>query len=709
MNNTKCKKIISLFVILLCLSMISFVNNTSNAKKQEKNTLSVNESGAVCEEICRFFEGYQIEDFVVNNDFVFMVIGFEGFLIIDLSNKENPVVVYQEMFDGSAEMILIVGNYLYLTVIVYNDDFSESCLLIIYEISNPNTPVKHSQITIDYGNFKDMIIDDSYLYLIGSSKFFVIDIMNPDDTVIIFESTDPHARGNKGAIIDDCLLLQYSSGFNVFNITNPNLPVFIDYQIPKLFVSYNLFPYDIYVVNEYAYCMCYWGLAIVNVTDPTNITLINLISNDLETSNSYSSIDMESGYLFHSERGIGVKIYDNNNITHPNLVGFYNESSLSSQLTYNIDIADGYLYAAYNRIHIIDLSTISAPEVISYIGDMGEALNLDIQDDYVFLADGYAGLKIFSISDPENPQLISKYVDAFVYDVQILDNYAYLCSGSDFLVLDISNKMEPTLVKNISTIESSEVIWWHHFKHSFLLDDYLYIAGEEAGIFIFDISNRINPVFVGYYGDIFRADWVYVANDIAFTSMNLIVYGDMHIIDVSNKSNPIKITEYNRTGLGAFYDVKVTRKYTFIAQGGTLRTMNAKNIETPTNVSLANLTSYSHHSICIAGRYLLVSGETLDIFDMKHPENPLNITTYRDKNYAGSYPFTHYSTYIMDVEVKDSYAFLAYGKHGFMVIRLPVSATGRIGIELISSYIIFTAVFIISITIYRRKNRKKTQ
>lgn len=702
MNNIKFKKIIFLFVILICLSMVSFVNDTGYAKHQEKNTWSANDSGEVCEEIGRFFEGYLIEDFVVDNDFVFMVIGLEGFLIIDLSNKENPVVVYQEMFNGTAEMILIDGNYLYLTVIVYGDYFSESYLLITYEISNPNTPVKYSQIPIDYENFKDMIIDDSYLYLIGSSKFFVIDIMNPDDPVIIFESTDPHANGSSGAIIGDCLLLQSSYGFNVFNITNPSQPEFIDYYIPKLFVSYYLFPYNIYAVDEIAYCSCYWGLAIVNVTDPTNITLINLISNDLETSNSYSQIDCDGDYLFYTEYRTGIKIFDKTNLTDPSLVGFYSDSIYKSK--YAIDAAEGFLYSSYDNLHIIDLSNIANPEVVGYIGDKGVAYNVAIKDNFAYLADGYGGLKIFSLSNPENPQLISRYVDAFVYDVQILDNYAYLCCGRELIILDISNKMEPTLEKNISTIESSEVTW-HHFEHSFLLDDYLYIAGEEAGIFIFDISIPEDPIFVGYYHGIWRADWVYVANDIAFTSTNFFVYGDMHIIDVSDKANPIKITEYNRSGIGAFYDVKVVGKYLFVAQGRTLRTYNIKNIETPTNVSIINISSSSHLSLCIAGRYLLVSSRSLDIFDMNNPKNPLKITTFIDEDYVGSY-FPNHGAYIYDVAVKDNYAFLAYGEHGFMIVRLPVSATGRIGIGLTTSSVIITIVFIIS-TIFYRKKRKK--
>ncbi|HUU78768.1 MAG TPA: hypothetical protein VMX55_10505 [candidate division Zixibacteria bacterium] len=705
-NIYRIKKFFVFFVIINCLLTPSILNFTKPIDNRNKSIISASSIDNGCEEICRFFEGYRIEDFVVRNNFVFLAIGYEGFLIIDISIKENPVVVYQELINGNAKMILCEGNYIYLTVLGYEYDSPES-YVFVYEINNPNNPVKLSQTKISYLFINEMIFNNNYLYLIGDSKFYVINIENPNNPLIIYESLDGDSDDSKkGLILGDYLLLYIYPKITVYNISNPYQPVYIDYSMLQYNSTYGLFLYDFYSIEQFIYGSCYWGLVVLNATDPTNMTLINVIDNDLKEYNAYSNILVEDNYLFYSESGRGVRIFNKNNITHPTFAGFYNETSYDAD--YSLDVELGYLFIDFGKLHIVDISEIEKPEVIGYIGDEGWAYSVAVKDNFAYLADGNGGLKIVTLENWENPKIIGRYPGFDFYDIEIVDNYAFICCRNNgFKIIDVSDKANPKLEKEYTSFYYDKFNI-SFFREIYILDNYAFIACDTYGVLILDISNPKSLVVIGLYNEIWCASWVYAVNNIVYTSTHFKdvgLYGPMHIIDIENKSGPTKISEM-KSESGPISDVEVSGKYTFFAWGSTIKTMNMQNSLNPRNISSTNTTNSVSYSLCITGKYVFVCGQYLEIFDMHNPKEAINITTYIDCNYSGRWfgnPSSSRGTLMNEVEVIDNYAIVAYGAHGFMILQLPISTTGKIG----TRTIFYSILSVLIITLLHNKRKKK--
>ena len=89
--------------------------------------------------------------------------------------------------------------------------------------------------------------------------------------------------------------------------------------------------------------------------------------------------------------------------------------------------------------------------------DINDAQDVEIVDNYAYIADDSAGLKIVDISNPNQPILIASIDMSNAKDVEIVDNYAYVADGyssftiidSGFKIIDISNPKKPILIASV--------------------------------------------------------------------------------------------------------------------------------------------------------------------------------------------------------------------------------------------------------------------
>lgn len=128
----------------------------------------------------------------------------------------------------------------------------------------------------------------------------------------------------------------------------------------------------------------------------------------------------------------------------------------------DIFISNNLLYLALSSgLGIIDISDPKKPMLVSHynIRDKGgyHADGIYVVDNYLFLGTQRLGVLIFDISNPRKPIMVNSYKqlindmggDAFIEDIYIYDNYAYILAIDEFnkfVILDISNKTKPELV-----------------------------------------------------------------------------------------------------------------------------------------------------------------------------------------------------------------------------------------------------------------------
>jgi hypothetical protein len=213
-----------------------------------------------------------------------------------------------------------------------------------------------------------------------------------------------------------------------------------------------------------------------------------------------------------------------------------------------IIIRDNYAYIIYeNTFHILDLSNYSSPQLISSFEDTNvyEFWNMEKDGNYLYFLGRdnnyyYHCLRIYSISDPSNPQITSSCSLYFSYSPYIAISYPAMyvrTYESKIAIVDISDPKNP-FVKDSMDVNMRILNFTVKEKHLLLF--------VETGIRVYDISSPFSPNIVNnysfYYPRIF-----YLHQDSLFVTR----YPDtvITILDVSSlpeikRINSFSVNEY---------------------------------------------------------------------------------------------------------------------------------------------------------------------
>jgi hypothetical protein len=174
------------------------------------------------------------------------------------------------------------------------------------------------------------------------------------------------------------------------------------------------------------------------------------------------------------------------------------------------------------------------------------------------------------------PLLQGKWRGSFcdlAYDVKVVGNYAYIALNQGGLaVFDISNPANPVRVGGYDTSG-----WAYGVAVS---GNYAYVADSEAGLQVIDVSNPANPARVGGYDTSGWAYGVAVSGNYAYVADS---EAGLQVIDVSNPANPVRVGGYDTSGAAA--GVAVSGSYAYVADGRAgLEILDVSNPANPVHV-----------------------------------------------------------------------------------------------------------------------------
>jgi len=338
----------------------------------------------------------------------------------------------------------------------------------------------------------------------------------------------------------------------------------------------------------------------------------------------------DSGNYVFISKGYMFLVIDKTDLTNPEKVG---ELSLPEAIL-EIQIQGNYAYIADGAagLRVIDISNHSAPHEAGFFDDtrIGTARAVAVNGNYAYLADNNAGLRIIDISNPANPQQVGIYdTPGYAYDVAVSGNFAYVADHNGGMrIIDISNPASP--------VETGSA-GYPYFERIAINGDYAYV-GCDFGVNIIDISDVNNPIIVSLYlvfGDEGRepedcsglsvsGKFLYVTSS---TQKNLIK------INISNPSNPV--------GAGSSY------------------------------------CGPSSHGITVSGNYAYVASKQeatvpymkydLRIFDISNSGNPQAYSSYFIQN-----------TNISGIAVNADFAYIADGLAGLRIINISNPANPQV-------------------------------
>jgi hypothetical protein len=194
-----------------------------------------------------------------------------------------------------------------------------------------------------------------------------------------------------------------------------------------------------------------------------------------------------------------------------------------------------YVYALVGKrgMYIFRWDTDTTYNLMGSYSIASKTQKIVTKDNYAFIAHGdfmihntenyHAGLLVIDISQPEKPQLIMEYsLDYRPGAIFIQDNYLFLGNGySSMLVFDITNPQDIEIVAKVPTAGFVEEICMN--------DSLVYLLCDGAGLQIYNTIDIHNPHFIGSY----TCGWktMDIKNNFAFiTSQN----GELIVLDLAN-------------------------------------------------------------------------------------------------------------------------------------------------------------------------------
>ena len=249
----------------------------------------------------------------------------------------------------------------------------------------------------------------------------ILDYDNPSATHIL-----------DAEIIDDLLIVSgMIGGIEFYDISNP--------EVLNHLSNHNLSggggggngskPNCVRAFGDYAYFTSNQGVAIVNISNPSNPQNLGYISgtNNLILEN----LDIYNNLLAVAAHEDGVLLYDLSNPSNPNYI-----STIETENAWAVDLDDYYMYIAdesnllfyYNFEDSYEYSLMASLELSNAIKDIA----VDSNSEYLYAAIGSDGVAVINLMFNATPQIIDIYnTSAMANRLEVFDNNKIAVSDWD--------------------------------------------------------------------------------------------------------------------------------------------------------------------------------------------------------------------------------------------------------------------------------------
>jgi|GEM_PF-6629043 len=269
-----------------------------------------------------------------------------------------------------------------------------------------------------------------------------------------------------------------------------------------------------------------------------------------------------------------------------------------------------------------------------------------------------------AVADEVNITLVSTFeTDGHASDVELKDEYAYIAdSGNGLVVVDVSNSSLPVLAGRCDVNGSADNIA--------VEGDYAYVTDENKGLRIIDVSHPSLPVLVGNYDTGGTARGLVVSQNHAYVADGS---NGLVVIDVSDPTSPILAGNFSQPGFRAF-DVAVENNYAYVASDSGLFTFDVNNPESPALTGTNNpgfyVMDFQYEAITVSDNrtYSIDSYNRLFIDDIGDPSSPVTYKNSTECSPAASTPGTN-----VGVVVLDDYAYAGSEHFGIVNVSDPSS------------------------------------
>lgn len=439
--------------------------------------------------------GFVAHGIAVSGNMVAIAAGASGLKIVelDLTDPENIAVVSTRSLAMFARGVALSANRNFAYI---GAGPQSSGGFKVVSLTGPSLSIVGSVIPTNSANPGDVVVDatGNFAYVADNgSGLTVYDVRTPSQPVRILTvgTSGPAAKiGRMGNI----LMVATSGGsarLHIYSLSNPASPS----EIGSL--AGQLIEFDARVSYLYA-AMGTAGVSVIDLTDPTRPSSINVIRSSFGTRNSCASDGRVA------------------------LVGGENMATA-----------------------VLDVTVASAPRVVATLSSVAQ--DIALRGNMAYIAAGASGLRVYDFTNPGAPVLRWTVSSAggrnlFAKGVAVSSNgaWAYLAAGSvegvgRVVVMNIADPSRaPLVAADVPTTQggsASDVALDS-------LNQYAYVADYGGGVQVFNIANPSSPVRVGAgydTGDL--ATRVAVMGDLVLVATWSQQSAHMAVIDASDPAN----------------------------------------------------------------------------------------------------------------------------------------------------------------------------
>jgi len=295
---------------------------------------------------------------------------------------------------------------------------------------------------------------------------------------------------------------------------------------------------------------------------------------------------------------------------------------------YDVELGDEFAYVAHGRagLAVYSLLAPARPLLSWHLEGLADARALALAEGLLLVVsvEGKAGrLHLLDLGEPGQPEWAGAVgLGAAPNDVVSSGRYGYVATDAGIEIVDLADPYAPVTVRRRSAS------WAVRALH--LGGDLLYEGRLYPGLTISDITDPLQPIELGgsSLGSVF---------DVTVVGQRALVAGvmGMGVLDVSNPATPLLLghlpPDGSAYGSGA---VSVSDTTAFVADSYTL--MHAVDLADPTNpIRLATCTTPTSDVVAVAGAgervYVANSDHGLELLDITDISRPVKLGNYGDR------------------------------------------------------------------------------
>ncbi|MFW9995476.1 MAG: LVIVD repeat-containing protein [Candidatus Odinarchaeota archaeon] len=202
---------------------------------------------------------------------------------------------------------------------------------------------------------------------------------------------------------------------------------------------------------------------------------------------------------------------------------------------------------------------------IAEINTGSKTVDVHITGDILYALDDFQGLKIYNVSDPENPALIGRVYDSYTFAHAVVidedQGLAYIADFDDsFEIVDLSDLTAPKIIGRYDNQMGNS----GGTTDLSVAGKHVFLASQYGGLEIIDIEDPNNPVEVGSYYAGNSINSVSAIND-SLVCINEVGNG-FKILDTSDLGNIIVLDHYPLTS-GSVKDFVLIDSVLYVSGG----------------------------------------------------------------------------------------------------------------------------------------------